>query len=82
MSSFKPGLVCRNAGREFLHLLFVMRGPKSKAMNGWPSIGKTVTDLLDFRPEDTWYNWRSDDRKVFFADSFNTVKSNVFKSKH
>lgn len=81
-ASSEAGVVCRNAGREFLHLLFVLRGPKSKAMNGWPSVGKTVSDLLDFRPEDTWYNWRREDPKVFFADSFNTIKSNVFKSKH
>src|SRR5262249_915220 len=24
-------VICRNAGREFMHLLFVLRGPKSKA---------------------------------------------------
>jgi hypothetical protein len=81
-ASFTPGVVCRNAGREFLHLLFVLRGPKSKALNGWPSLGKTLADVLHVRRSDTWYNWRREDPKVFFADSFNTIKSNVFKSKH
>jgi hypothetical protein len=80
-ASSAPGVVCRNIGREFLHLLFVLRGPKSKALNVWPSFGKTLVDVLDVRREDTWYNWRRDDRKVFFADCFNLVKSNVFKSK-
>jgi len=65
-ASFTPGVVCRNAGREFLHLLFVLRGPKSKALNGWPSIGKTLVDVLRVRRSDTWYNWRRDDAKVFF----------------
>ena len=77
-----PGLVCRNAGREFLHLLFVLRGPRSKALNGWPSFGKTLADVCRVRRGDTWYNWRREDPKVFFADCFNTVKSNLFKSKH
>lgn len=81
-ASFTPGVVCRNAGREFLHLLFVLRGPKSKALNGWPPIGRTLADVLRVRRSDTWYNWRREDPKVFFADSYNTVKSNLFKSKH
>jgi len=81
-ASFTPGVVCRNAGREFLHLLFVLRGPKSKALNGWPPLGKTLTDVLRVRREDTWYNWRREDPKVFFADSFNTIMSNVFKYRH
>ena len=80
-ASTAPGLVCRNVGREFLHLLFVLRGPKSQALNGWPSFGKTLTDVLRVRRQDTWYNWRREDPKVFFADCYNTVKSNVFKSK-
>jgi predicted ATP-grasp superfamily ATP-dependent carboligase len=81
-ASFTPGVVCRNAGREFLHLLFVLRGPKSKALNGWPPLGRTLADVLRVRRSDTWYNWRREDPKVFFADSINTIKSNVFKSKH
>ena len=26
-----PGLLCRHLGREFMHVLFVLRGQKSKA---------------------------------------------------
>ena len=76
-----PAIVCRNAGREFMHLLFVARGPKSKALSTWPSFWKTTTEVGRVRKGETWYNWRSDDPKVFFADFWYTIKDNVFKSK-
>ena len=40
------GIVSRNAGRELMHLLFVLRGPKSKALSGWPSFWKSLRDSL------------------------------------
>jgi hypothetical protein len=76
------GVVCRNVGREFMHLLFVLRGPKSKALNGWPPFWRTLTEVARVRPGDTFYNWRRDDSKVFFADCCYTVKDNVFKSRN
>jgi hypothetical protein len=62
----KP-VVCRNAGREFMHLLFVLRGPKSKAFQEWPSFWRTARELLRVRRNDFFYNWRRDDLKVFFS---------------
>jgi hypothetical protein len=76
------GIVSRNAGRELMHLLFVLRGPKSKALNGWPSIWKCLRDVAVFRRGETFYNWRRDDPKVFFADVSYTVKSNLLKGGH
>src|SRR5271165_3072362 len=76
-----PGIVCRNAGREFMHLLFVLKGPKSNALNRWPSFWKSLGDMLRFHRKDGVYNWRRDDAKVFFADFYYTVHGNVFKAR-
>jgi hypothetical protein len=81
-SSSESGVVCRNAGREFMHLLFVLRGPKSKALNGWPSFAKAVTEVACVRSGETFYNWRREDPKVFVSDFWYTIKDNVFKSRN
>jgi hypothetical protein len=74
-----PGLICRHAGRELLHLLFVLRGPGSVALTHWPSFWKTAGDILSVRRTETLYNWRRDDPKVFFADCYQTIQGNLFK---
>ncbi len=74
-------LVCRNAGREFMHLLFVLRGPKSTAIQPWPSFWRTAVDLLSVHRGDGIYNWRRDDPKVFFSDWWYTVRDNLYKSR-
>jgi hypothetical protein len=77
----EPGVVCRNLGRELMHLLFVLRGPRSDALEGWPSFWQTLTNVVPVRSGESFYNWRSDDKKVFFADCYYTIKDNVFKSR-
>jgi hypothetical protein len=77
----QAGVVCRNVGREFLHLLFVLRGPKSKALSSWPPLWQTVADVVSLRRGETIYNWRKDDPKVFVADFCSTVKDNLFKNR-
>jgi chitin disaccharide deacetylase len=77
-----PGIVSRNVGRELMHLLFVLRGPRSKALRGWPSIWKSLRDVASFHFRDTLYNWRRDDPKVFMADMSYTIKNNLFKGAH
>ena len=79
--SLRTGLVCRNAGRELMHLLFVLKGAKSKALTHWPSFWKTLWNVLRIRKEDTFYNWRSDDRKVFVADCYCTMHDNLCRSR-
>jgi len=76
-----PSIVCRNAGREFMHMLFVLRGPKSNALNRWPSFWKTLREMLQVHRTDGFYNWRRDDAMVFFADFYYTVYGNLFKSR-
>ena len=74
-------VVCRNAGRELMHLLFVARGPKSRAFREWPSFWRTVRELLRVRRNIFFSNWRRDDLKVFFSDCWYTVRDNLCKSK-
>jgi predicted ATP-grasp superfamily ATP-dependent carboligase len=76
------GLVCRHVGREFMHLLFLLRGRKSKALTNWPPFWKTMGEVIGIHQGDAYYNWRSDDPKVFFADFYYTIHDNVFKSKN
>jgi hypothetical protein len=80
-SVFTPGLICRHVGREFMHVLFVLKGAKSKALRGWPSFWKTIGNVLRIHRGDGYYNWRRDDAKVFFADCYYTVHDNLFKAK-
>ena len=75
------GIVSRNAGRELMHLLFVLRGPKSKALSEWPSFWKSVADVIHFSHDETLYNWRREDFKVFLADVYYTIKGNLFKAR-
>jgi hypothetical protein len=72
-------VVCRNVGRECMHLLFLMRGPKSKAIEEWPSFWRTAIDMLRIRSEDSLYNWRSDDLGVFFSDWVYTIRDQLLK---
>ncbi len=81
LSSSASGVVCRNVGREFMHLLFVLRGPKSDALTEWPSFWKTMSEVVRIRKGDTVYNWRREDPKVFVADCYNTIHDNLFKSR-
>lgn len=74
-----PGVVSRHAGREFMHILFVIKGAKSKALSNWPPFWKTLRDVLGIHKGDSFYNWRRDDSRVFLSDFYYTIHSNVFK---
>lgn len=78
----KPGMVARNAGRDFMHLLFILRGPKSAALAGWPSFWSSLAEIIRPNHSGVSYNWRADDWKVFTADTWATIRSNLFKTKN
>lgn len=80
--SSAAGVVCRHVGREIMNLLFVLRGPKSKALTNWPSLPKTLRDVLRIHRGDVYYNWRRDDAKVFLADCYYTIYGNLFTSRN
>lgn len=81
-STSTPGIVSRNIGRELMHLLFVLRGPGSQALGEWPSLWRSMADVIRLRRGETFYNWNPQDTRVFFADVFYTLKSNLLKSKN
>lgn len=70
-------VLCRHVGREFVHLLFVLRGPRSKAYQHWPSFWRTLRDVLSINRNDAFYNWRKDDKAVFFTDWWYTIRQSV-----
>ena len=72
-------VVCRNAGRELMHLLFVLRGPRSRAYTEWPRFWGSLTDVLKVRGNDSFCNWRRDDKRVFLSDCWRTVCDQVLK---
>jgi hypothetical protein len=72
-------LTCRHLGREILHLLFVLRGSRSKAKTGWPSFWTAFFQVCRISRNDRWYNWRKDDVRVFVSDCYGTVRDQVLK---
>jgi hypothetical protein len=76
-----PGLVCRHLGRELIHLLFVLRGPRSRALRHWPSFREAISGVLGIRLGDAVYNWRREDPKVFISDCYYTLHENLFKGR-
>src|SRR5207249_3004902 len=62
---------------EVLHLAFVWRGAKSRAYDRWPARIAAVRDVLRVRGSDAWYNRNKYDRKVFWADTCETIISQV-----
>ena len=73
------GVVCRHAGREVLHGLFVLRGPRSKNQIKWPPRWDTLKQLLKIRRSERWYNWRRDDWRGFTRDIVATIAEVVCK---
>jgi hypothetical protein len=62
-----------------MHPLFVLKGPKSAALTRWPPLWRSLRDVLDFGSDQAFYNWRRDDKRVFFEDCFNTLLDNLIK---
>lgn len=70
-------IVCRHFGRECAHLFYVLRGPTSSAYREWPSFWRTLFNVLAIRKHDSFYNWRRDDKAVFFADWWYTIRRTI-----
>ena len=65
-----------------MHLLFVLRGPKSIALTQWPGFWKAFAGVVRFHRRAFYYNWRSDDARVFFADCYYTLRNNILKRRN
>jgi predicted ATP-grasp superfamily ATP-dependent carboligase len=67
-------IVCRHLGRELVHLMFVLRGPRTAAGSElWPTRLQTLRALLRVGPRDRWYNWERGSTGFFLADAMQTV---------
>jgi hypothetical protein len=66
-------IVCRHAGRELVHLLFVLRGPRSSGVPDWPARWTTVRDVLRVRRSDRWYNREPGYMTLLLEDTVRTV---------
>jgi hypothetical protein len=73
----REGQVCRHLGRELVHLMMVMRGPKSMALTQWPSRRKALREVLRIRRSDGWYNWRRGELALFVEDTIRTVAAHL-----
>ena len=68
-----PHIVCRHLGRELIHLAAVMRGPMKDHPGPWPKRAATLAALRPTRA-DRWYNLRRGERRVFWRDTWSTLK--------
>jgi len=73
-------MVCRHLGREILHLFMVIRGPQSSAVKRWPSVASTLSKLLTFNSNQSWYNLDERSYLFFIEDTLQTV-FNIFIKK-
>jgi protein-tyrosine-phosphatase len=74
-------IVCRHLGRELLHVASVFRGPRSKTYTRWPSRMATLRSVFQLRRNHVFYNWRRGDTRVFWADTWNTLRSVLLRRK-
>lgn len=66
-------LVCRHLGREIVHVLSVLRGPRSAATEDWPSRWSTLCAVARMRRGERWYNWSRRHPALFVEDTVQTV---------
>lgn len=76
LSAEGTGVRARHLGREMVHLLAVLRGPKSSGVP-WPSRAGTVRDVLSWHRGDRPYNWRPGELAVLLDDTVSTVSAAV-----
>lgn len=75
--SKRPVRIARHLGRELVHLLFVLRGRRTRADIPWPSVPKTLLQLCRPAPGVRWFNWQANEWRVFVVDSVQTVLNQV-----
>ena len=68
-----PGLV-RHLGRDLLHLLFVLKGPRSSFhREHWPRFWPALGSVLRPAPGRQFYNWDPEHRWFHLRDALGTV---------
>ena len=72
-------VVCRHLGREFIHILQVLRGPSSKAIPNWPPFWRSFFNVFRIGKKDSFYNWRKGYSRFFLFDTYNTIMNETFR---
>lgn len=73
------GEVCRHLGRDLVHLLMVLRGPRSAAPTRWPPRLQTIRQVLAADRSAHLYNLRPGERRLFVDDTFRTVADAILR---
>lgn len=68
---------CRHVGREITHLAFVARGPRSSALTEWPTLSRSLRDVLTVRRADRFYNWNARQPGILALDTWRTLKEQL-----
>jgi hypothetical protein len=74
-----PEIRCRNLGLELAHLMFVVRGPQTRAGIEWPRLSRALRDVMSWRAGDRLYNWDRSQPDVLLADTWRTAGGYVRK---
>jgi predicted ATP-grasp superfamily ATP-dependent carboligase len=78
----QPPKTMRHLGRDIVHLLMVICGPMSNASRyGWPRRLTSVASVLNPWSSDGFYNMRRGCRRLFIADTFDTIMENIWRRK-
>ena len=69
-------IVCRHLGRELIHLVTVLRGPKGDTVTTWPSKTRTISTIFKSYQKQYWYN--SNQNLIFWInDTFHTIINKI-----
>jgi hypothetical protein len=72
--------VQRHLGRDLVHLLMVLRGPKTAHHRaGWPRLGQALREVLRPAPRASFYNHDPAYPRFFLADAMRTVARTLFR---
>lgn len=71
------GTVARHLGREAVHFLMVMRGPRGPQTTPWPTRRRTAVEMLRWRPGTHWYNKQPGATRLWAVDATNNVLDRV-----
>lgn len=75
----EPQFLCRHLGRELVHLLAVLRGPRNGSREAWPGRLETLAAVSRIRRSDRWYN--AERRPVLLADTVETLRSQLRRTR-
>ncbi len=71
------GTVARHLGREAVHFLMVIRGPRGPSASPWPTRRRTTAAMLRWDRGTSWYNKRPGAGRLWAVDAANNVMDRV-----